>query len=208
MYPFTLTTTSSSASKWEVWSVISKCSASALPKHALCSPSDGVAKKGDSFVWDYIDDSFTAARTYNRCLCQSALSALFFGALGAFLRLPKCNLWPQLLLKWLGFLIDSEEQMFKVGDSKIEKLKTALREVLFRPDSSARHLAALAGQLIAVSPAVLPAALYSRSLFMAMRGKITWDEIFPTPESVKDTTQFLVDQPGSLKRPTMVAESR
>jgi hypothetical protein len=38
---------------------------------------------------DYIYDSFTAARTYNRCLRQSALSVLFFGALAAFMGLPK-----------------------------------------------------------------------------------------------------------------------
>jgi hypothetical protein len=66
---------------------------------------------------DYIDDGFTAGRTFNRCLRQSALSALFFKALGVFLGLPKCNLWPQLLNNWLGFLTDSEQQMFKVGDS-------------------------------------------------------------------------------------------
>jgi hypothetical protein len=62
-------------------------------------------------------------------------------------------------LKWLGFLIDSEEQMFKVGDAKIEKLKEVLRDALFKPDMSVRKLAALAGKILTVSPAILPAAL-------------------------------------------------
>jgi hypothetical protein len=39
---------------------------------------------------DYIDDGFTAARTYLRCLRQSATSGQFFSALGAYFGLPKC----------------------------------------------------------------------------------------------------------------------
>jgi hypothetical protein len=93
-------------------------------------------------------------------------------------------------LKWLGFMIDSEEQMFKVGDAKVAKLKTALQEALFNPTISPRKLAALAGQIIAVSPAVLPAALYSRGLFEAMQGKVSWDQVFPTPQSVSEIASF------------------
>jgi hypothetical protein len=70
-------------------------------------------------ISDYIDDSFTAARTRGRCLRQSVLLVLFFAALGAFMGLPKCNLDPQLLLKWLGFMVDSQDQSFRVGESKI-----------------------------------------------------------------------------------------
>jgi hypothetical protein len=144
-------------------------------------------------ISDYIDDSFTAARTRNRCLRQSVLSALFFGALGAFMGLPKCNFWPQLLLKWLGFMVDSQEEMFKVGESKILKVKRALEDALNRPDNSSRRLAALAGQIVVVSPAVMPAALYSRSLFEAMQGRVAWDEIFPTPETVQETAKFWLE---------------
>lgn len=50
-------------------------------------------------ISDYIDDSFTAAKTRARCLGQSVLAVLFFAALGAFMGLPKCVLWPQLVVK-------------------------------------------------------------------------------------------------------------
>jgi hypothetical protein len=40
---------------------------------------------------DYIDDSFTAARTYNRCLRQSALSALFIAAKARFWDCPSAT---------------------------------------------------------------------------------------------------------------------
>ena len=50
----------------------------------------------------YIDDTFTAARTFGRALRQILLVVLGFGAIGAFFGLPKCELEPLLQLKWLG----------------------------------------------------------------------------------------------------------
>jgi hypothetical protein len=155
----------------------------------MLEPALELRKRGVP-ISDYIDDSFTAARTRNRCLRQSVLSILFFGALGAFMGLPKCNLWPEVLIPWLGFQVDPEEQQFKVEEVNLEKLKLALREVLSRPTSSARQIAAIAGKIVAISPAVLPAAMFSRSLFDAMKGRASWDEIFPTPEAVKKTARF------------------
>jgi hypothetical protein len=121
----------------------------------------------------YIDERFTAAPTPGRCLRQSSLCALLLGALGAFLGIPKCQLTPELLLKWLGFLVDFEREMFTVRESKLAKLKEALQEMLETPSTSSRKLAALAGKIVAFSPAVLPAALYSRQLFQAMQGELS-----------------------------------
>lgn len=144
-------------------------------------------------VSSYINDGFTAAPTPQRCLRQSSLCALLLGALGAFLGIPKCQLTPELLVKWLGFLIDTERQMFRVSESKLAKVKEALREMLRTPTTSARKLAALAGKIIALSPAVLPAALYSRRLIQAMKGETSWDTIFPTTDSVRETATFCLD---------------
>lgn len=138
----------------------------------------------------YIDDGFTAAPMPGRCLRQSSLCALLLGALGAFLGIPKCQLTPELVLKWLGFLVDTEREMYRVGESKLTKVKEALRDMLETPSTSSRKLAALAGKIVALSPAVLPAALYSRQLFLAMRGELNWDAIFPTTETVKRTAEF------------------
>jgi hypothetical protein len=85
----------------------------------------------------YIDDAYTATATFNRCVRQSSLSALFIEALGAFLELSKCKLKPEQLLKWLGFLIDTLEQSFKVGPEKLEKIKAILREIIAEPTTSA-----------------------------------------------------------------------
>jgi hypothetical protein len=138
----------------------------------------------------YIDDALTTAITFRRCLRQSSLSALFIGALGAFLGLPKCKLTPEQILQWLGFLADIEEESFKVGKKKLAKLQLALQKAIKNPSISARALAGLAGKIISTSPAILPAALFSRNLFLALKGKVSWDQIFPTPESVRKTASF------------------
>jgi hypothetical protein len=141
-------------------------------------------------ISSYIDDALTAARTFHRCARQSALYALFMGALGAYLGLPKCVLTPEQLLKWLGFMIDTCEESFTVGESKLDKIKAVLREVVREPDTTPRTLARVAGKIISTSPAIMPAALFSRSLFQAMTGHSSWDTIFPTPEVVKETAEF------------------
>lgn len=119
-------------------------------------------------ISDYIDDGYTAARTYIRCLRQSATSGQFFSALGAYFGLPKCQFDPVQLLRWLGFMVDSERQEFRLSESKAEKLTETFRRAMAEPLTSARELAAMAGRIISASPAVLPAALYSRALFNAM----------------------------------------
>jgi hypothetical protein len=142
---------------------------------------------------DYIDDAFTAANTINRCARQSALSALFFGALGAFLGLPKCHLKPEQLMGWLGFIVDSLEEQILISESKVQKIKLILADTIRDPSTTPRKLAKLAGKLVSISPAVLPAALFSRCLFEAMQGKVSWDAIFPTTVSVRQTAEFWIE---------------
>lgn len=59
---------------------------------------------------------------------------------------------------------------------------------------SARQLAKVVGKVISISPAVLPAALYSRPFFAALQGKITWDSIFPTPEAAREVAKVFLER--------------
>jgi hypothetical protein len=92
----------------------------------------------------------------------------------------------------LGFIIDSERELFSVSDSKIAKLKQVLEEMIRQPSTSPRKLAALAGKILSVSPAVLPAALYSRTFYAALKEK-AWDQVFATPQAVKEAASFWLD---------------
>lgn len=69
------------------------------------------------------------------------------------------------MIKWLGFILDSTRRTFTVSDSKLDKLKVFIRELLAQPAVSARHLAQVAGKIISMSPAVAPAAQYTRAFF-------------------------------------------
>ncbi|GAQ90096.1 hypothetical protein KFL_005990025 [Klebsormidium nitens] len=138
----------------------------------------------------YIDDSFTAAETFGRALRQILFIVLLMGALGAHFGIPKCQLEPVLLLKWLGFLVDSERTEFRLGKNRLEKLKEALKEMTESPSTTPCKLARMAGLLTSAAPAVLPVALYSRSFYGALSGKETWDELFPTPSAVAETAAF------------------
>lgn len=40
---------------------------------------------------------------------------------------------------------------------------------------------------------MIPASLYSRPLFEAIRGKISWDTIFPSPQAVRQMAQMFLD---------------
>jgi hypothetical protein len=76
----------------------------------------------------------------------------------------------------------------------MEKVKDSLRELLQAGQISARQLAKVAGKLISIGPAVLPAALYSRPLFAALQGKLSWDHVFPTPEAARETAKLFLDR--------------
>jgi hypothetical protein len=151
-------------------------------------------RKREVPISGYIDDGFTAARTEGKCLGQSHLCFRLLEALGAFLGIPKCQLNPELLVKSLEFLVDSRDEMFRVSESNLAKVKEVLEEMTRSPTTSPRKLAALAGKLVALGPAVLPAALYSRQLFLAIKRELNWDKVFPTTDSVTECATILDGQ--------------
>jgi hypothetical protein len=72
-------------------------------------------------------------------------------------------------------------------DKKRAKVRSALSRFLEEDSITPRQLATVAGKLISLSPAVLPASLYSRPFFQALQGKASWDEIFASSAEVKET---------------------
>jgi hypothetical protein len=140
-----------------------------------------------------LDDGFTAAAARLACLWQLLFAVLLQGALGRFHGLAKCQIDPLQEIKWLGFMFNAVKERFVVGTSKLDKLKQFLRSILVKPSILARNLAQVAGKNISLSPAVAPAALYSRTFFEAIKGSATWDTVFPNPSQVKSTLQIWLD---------------
>lgn len=138
----------------------------------------------------YIDDLFSAAKSFGKALRQILFTVLLFAALGAFFGLPKCQLLPLLRLKWLGFIVDSEAETFALTEARLQKITKALEEIVEQKLTSARAIAQLAGMLASAAPAILPVSLYSRSLYQALSKGESWDSLFPTPETVIETADF------------------
>jgi hypothetical protein len=118
----------------------------------------------------------------------------FLTLLGAVFSLSKCQSWPVQRGGWLGFIVDTVAQQFKVSDAKMEKVRSTLSELLEARTVTPRMLAKVAGRIIATSPAVLPASLYSRPLFQAPQGKLSWDQVFETPEEARGTARLFLER--------------
>lgn len=118
----------------------------------------------------------------------------FLTLLGAFFSLSKCKFWPSQRGDWLGFVVDTEAEQFQVSEAKLLKVKQVLSDLLVAETITPRLLAKVAGKRIAMGPAVLPASLYSRPLFQAIRGRISWDELFPNPQSAASTAQLFLER--------------
>jgi hypothetical protein len=149
-------------------------------------------------VSNYVDDGFTAAATRLACLWQALFAVLLQAVLGAYHGLAKCQIDPVLLIKWLAFMVDFPNERFQVGGPKVDKLKDVLRLTLAKQSVSARDLAQVAGKIISLSPAVAPAALYSRAFFQAIKESVSWNALFCNLEEVHQTLLFWLDNLNSV----------
>jgi hypothetical protein len=145
-------------------------------------------------VFSYIDDGLTADPMYQRCLWAVVLIIQLLNLLGAYFGLPKCHFEPSQEGEWLGFEVKSKEELFRVSDKKMERVRAVLIQCLKSETITPRQLAALAGKLISMAPAVLSALLYSRTLFQAIQGKLSWDKIFRTSKEVKNTANLWLNK--------------
>lgn len=145
-------------------------------------------------VSSYLDDGLTADQSYALCLWLIVVIIRFLTLLGAVFSLSKCQFWPSQTGDWLGFVVDTQAEQFKVSAGKLAKVKAVLTELINTAEVSPRLLAKVAGKIIAMGPAVLPASLYSRPLFQAMQGRISWDAVFPTPSAAKTTAKLFLER--------------
>jgi hypothetical protein len=133
----------------------------------------------------YLDDGLTGNKERLRCLWFIMMVVRFLTFLGAVFSLQKCQFWPSQEGSWLGFVVDTTRQQFRVSETKKEKVQTTLKELIQAETVTPRLLAKVAERIIAMGPAVLPASLYSRPLFQAIQAScpgITCSPLRTMPE--------------------------
>ena len=100
----------------------------------------------------YIDDALIVQSTFDECLQATRDTLKLMQDLGFNISWEKCTLIPTHKIKYLGFVIDSEEMSIRPLEEKIEDIKNQCKSIRERNRISIRDLAQLIGKLIALTP--------------------------------------------------------
>ena len=105
---------------------------------------------------------------------------------GITLNMKKCIWQPVNRLAWLGIVIDLEKFYFSAPEAKVEKILAHVTKALNSPMTTARLVAQLIGQIIALKVALGPnAILFTRHMQIFVKNATSWDGICPKTEEVK-----------------------
>ena len=141
----------------------------------------------------YLDDFLLAQQPLGRALYDVLTMAMLFKALGWFLSVPKCRVWPQTAACFLGLQVDTHGRQFSIPVDKQQYITGVLRGLLAAGGASRRQYAQVAGLLAAVAPAVPMSRVYLSGLYEVLRGISSWDEVFPFPAHARRELQWWLD---------------
>ena len=110
-----------------------------------------------------------------------------FEELGWRLNYDKCQLQPRCECLFVGFLISTmgKYPWIKVMPEKIRKLRRSINSCLDSNIVTARYLARIIGQCIAMAKAILPGKLLLRNCYKDLRQKTSWDSTIHLSEASK-----------------------
>ena len=97
--------------------------------------------------------------------------------LGWIINWEKSSLVPSTTKEYLGWIVDSELLQVQATASRVKKLKRSLTKILNKQYITARQLARVAGQCVAMTTAVLPGKMMLRGVYHLLRTKDSWDSM-------------------------------
>ena len=112
-----------------------------------------------------------------------------FEELGWRLNRDKCQLIPSKERSFVGFLLSTKgEPWLRVMPQKIRKLQGAINGILLKQHVSARQLACILGQCIAMTKAVIPGKLLLCNCYRVLSTKRDWEDtqLVLTDAAIKD----------------------
>ena len=135
-----------------------------------------------------LDDFLFAAPTYEQACELRDVVVHDLQRWGWFINFEKSQLNPAQCVRWIGVVIDTVTMRFYMPGDKIEKLEGALRVFVADPTiCTYRDLARIAGKVISMGVAILPARMMSREFFTLIRpSKHDWDDLI-----LEDATSVL-----------------
>ena len=140
-----------------------------------------------------IDDQMSMQRGVARTRWQCGAMCRLLVALGWVLSVPKCQLEPSQLPRFLGMLADLADRAFRIPADKQQHLRELFAELAGGSSLSDRHIARMAGKVMALAPALELAPLMARAMMKAMQGQLGWDQIYPTPAAFKADMELMLE---------------
>ena len=114
--------------------------------------------------------STTAWSDFELAEAAAFIAAAVLISLGYFIGLAKSSLLPKRIVKFLGFLVDSQRCAFILPDDKKRKFAALRESILDKKSSSIKTLQRLAGKITSFCIAVPADQLYCREIFKATAG--------------------------------------
>ena len=123
-----------------------------------------------------------------------------FQECGWKLNWEKCELEPSTVKVFVGYEVSTHRQegpWVKVIPTKIRKLRRIIVKSIQAVRVTARHLARLIGQCIAMTKAIIPAKLLLRNSYRVLASRDTWDSYVQlTPSAIRDLQWWLTALKG------------
>lgn len=144
----------------------------------------------------YVDDFLLSATP--QCINeQKHILINTLTQLGFQINFEKSSLEPSTSKKWLGFLICSQGQNnipeIKIPHERIHRLRKDIRRTLSKGTSTARFLARVAGQCVAMAEAIIPAKLLLRNVYRLLATRHSWDATLILDASTIADLQWWLD---------------
>ena len=141
----------------------------------------------------YLDDFLfmASSRWEARLLSQAILRDLFRA--GFDVNFEKSVVVPTQLIQHLGLMVNSVSGLFDALDSRWEKLRLSIQNILGAPRHrvQVRHLAGCTGQIISMKLALGPAVhLYTRFLYEVINSAPQWTSWVTTTPEARDELLF------------------
>lgn len=167
--------------KFYVWTVVPfGMSASPFFFHKVIRPIIGYLREQGLRLSVYVDD-FILAATEDCILRHRDILVTLLKDLGIYVNFEKSSLTPEPVKEHIGYIIstvnDDNNVWIKIPCARLRKVKHDINRLIKRGFGSARAIARVTGQCIAMAKAILPAKLLLRNLYRLLSTRKSWGDI-------------------------------
>lgn len=139
----------------------------------------------------YTNDGIAAAESRQKCTEQQEIVVSDLKKVGFVLSASKSCSVPQLVYKWLGFIVNLYKGNFYIPKEKLESLISAIKSVHLLAKVPVRFLTSIVGKIISMSPAIGQVSrLRTRALYKAINARRSSCDSVTLPFDAQEELSF------------------